>query len=434
MTEKQQNIGKLRLALYLDASILDSAQVSGSSQDSHQIVTRWAQEAEEAGFAYVALADSAEAAEHAESGEHTAAVSGELAAERYAALELQAYVSVATTNIGLAVELSTAYNKPFHAARGFASLDYISQGRSAWIINARAGQAEHYNVTGQALPDTATLLEQSISFSEIAFQLWDSWEDGAIISDKENGRYVDGDKVHYIHHTDRFYSVRGPLNVPRPPQGYPVIIRDVNDVLSREDGTLPYTDILLVHPTSTGDESWAATKWQQRTDAVFTGSVSQGSLAYVPAVGNETVKPLVFADIAVRIQPAGENTPELASLLSSSTETRPGNGSETGISVLTGTAAEVAQQIIGWHERDGINGIQLRPTSYKQWVLFVQEVVPLLQERGLLAEAGQESAVRELNARGEAGESRVARYGRSLRESLGLPRPVNSFEVQTASV
>jgi len=416
MTEKQQNTGKLRLALYLDASILDSAQASGSSQDSHQIVTRWAQEAEQAGFAYVALADSAEAAEPAKSGGP--------AAEHYAALELQAYVSVATTTIGLAVELSTAYNKPFHAARGFASLDYISQGRSAWIIKARAGQAEHYNVTGQALPETATLLEQSNSFSEIAFKLWDSWEDGAIISDKENGRYVDGDKVHYIHHTDRFYSVRGPLNVPRPPQGYPVIVRDVNDVLRREDGTLPYTDILLVHPTATGNESWTAS-WRQGATAADTSAVRQGSSADAAAVGDATVQhdeyvqPLLFAAIAVSIQPAGEGE----SALSFSIET----GSDTGISVLTGTAAEVTQQIIAWHEHEGIDGIQLRPTSYKQWLLFVQEIIPLLQERGLLAEAGHETAARELAADSAAGHSNEG-HGRLLRESLGLPRPVNVFE------
>jgi len=417
MNGKQQNTGKLRLALYLDASILDSAQASGSSQDSHQIVTRWAQEAEQAGFAYVALADSAEAAEQPESGE--------LAAERYAALELQAYVAVATTTIGLAVELSTAYNKPFHAARGFASLDYISQGRSAWIINARAGQAEHYNVTGQALPETATLLEQSSSFSEIAFKLWDSWEDGAIISDRDSGRYVDGDKVHYIHHTDRFYSVRGPLNVPRPPQGYPVIVRDVNDILSREDGTLPYTDILLVRPTATGDESWIA-NWRQKEIAAATSDVSQGSPVDAAGVGdgNASTQPLLFAEVAVVIQSAGEQEPTSSSL----TVTE----SHNEIPVLTGSADEVAQRIIHWHEHEGLDGIQLRPTSYKQWELFVQEIIPLLQERGLLTEAGQETTARELSDSGAAGHDGDG-HRRLLRESLGLTRPVNTFEIQKSS-
>lgn len=140
-------------------------------------------------------------------------------------LTLLSALAPVTRHIGLAGTLSTSYAEPFHAARLFAGLDEISEGRAGWnaitsVSDAEArnfGRAEHYGHDER--------YNRADEFITVVKKLWDSWEDGAIAPDPASGRFADPDRVHAIDHAGRWFTVKGPLNAPRPPQGRPVIIQ-----------------------------------------------------------------------------------------------------------------------------------------------------------------------------------------------------------------
>ncbi|MBH5317419.1 LLM class flavin-dependent oxidoreductase [Paenibacillus sp. GSMTC-2017] len=136
---------------------------------------------------------------------------------------LSALASV-TKHIGLIATVGTVYNEPFHVARQFASLDHISGGRAGWNIVTGAGSAAH-NFSRDEHPEHAERYETGEEFVEVVKQLWDSWEDDALLFDKVNGKQIDSKKVHEINFKGHTYSVKGPLNIPRPPQGYPVLVQ-----------------------------------------------------------------------------------------------------------------------------------------------------------------------------------------------------------------
>jgi N-acetyl-S-(2-succino)cysteine monooxygenase len=131
----------------------------------------------------------------------------------------------ATERIGLTGTMSTSYYEPYNLARQFASLDHLSGGRAGWNVVTSAHPAGGYNFGRDGLEDHAFRYERAREFVEVCFGLWDSWDDDAFVLDRETGVYFDPDKMHYLHHKGKFFSVRGPLNIARPPQGRPVIIQ-----------------------------------------------------------------------------------------------------------------------------------------------------------------------------------------------------------------
>lgn len=140
-------------------------------------------------------------------------------------ITLLSALAVATERIGLCATASTTYWEPFHVARKFASLDHLSGGRAGWNIVTSVTDAEAQNFNLEAQPAHATRYRRAREFMEVVTGLWDSWEDDAFVYDKESGRYFDPDKLHILDHRGEFFSVRGPLNVARPPQGYPVLLQ-----------------------------------------------------------------------------------------------------------------------------------------------------------------------------------------------------------------
>ena len=121
--------------------------------------------------------------------------------------------------------MSTSYYEPYNLARQMASLDHLSGGRAGWNVVTSAHPAGGYNFGRDGLEDHALRYERAREFVEICFGLWDSWDDDAFVLDRESGVYFDPDKMHYLHHKGKFFTVRGPLNIARPPQGRPVIIQ-----------------------------------------------------------------------------------------------------------------------------------------------------------------------------------------------------------------
>jgi FMN-dependent oxidoreductase (nitrilotriacetate monooxygenase family) len=130
-----------------------------------------------------------------------------------------------TKHLGLASTRSTSHYEPFEVARSFATLDHLSAGRAAWNVVTSFQDAEAKNFSKQDQIPRHKRYDRADEFLEVTFQLWDSWDDDALVLDRQTPLFADPAKVHYVDHKGEWFSVRGPLNVARPPQGYPVIIQ-----------------------------------------------------------------------------------------------------------------------------------------------------------------------------------------------------------------
>jgi N-acetyl-S-(2-succino)cysteine monooxygenase len=140
-------------------------------------------------------------------------------------LTLLSALSTQTSHIGLVATASTSYNEPYHVARKFASLDHISGGRAGWNLVTSGMAAEALNFNRDAHYEHGERYGRAREFAQVVAGLWDSWDDDAFLRDKEAGRFFEPEKLHRLNHKGENFSVRGPLNIPRPPQGRPVIVQ-----------------------------------------------------------------------------------------------------------------------------------------------------------------------------------------------------------------
>ena len=132
-------------------------------------------------------------------------------------------LAAVTNRIGLIGTASTSFDHPFHLARRFASLDHISKGRAGWNIVTSSNPLEAYNFGLDAMPDHTERYARAADVTEAALALWNSWQIDAHIADKQAGIYLDPSKVKRVDHEGPFVRSRGPLNVPRSPQGRPLL-------------------------------------------------------------------------------------------------------------------------------------------------------------------------------------------------------------------
>ena len=136
-----------------------------------------------------------------------------------------AALAVATTHLGLIATASTTYSEPFNLARQFASIDHVSGGRAGWNIVTSFSPAAGRNFGNTGKPDHSLRYEMGEEFVTIAKALWDSWDDDAVLDDRAGGVYVQKDRVRSIDYAGMHYKVAGPLNLPRSPQGRPVLVQ-----------------------------------------------------------------------------------------------------------------------------------------------------------------------------------------------------------------
>src|ERR1700726_475275 len=156
------------------------------------------------------------------------ALGGDVAQAPLAWLEpitVLAAIAVATSRVGLIATASTTYSEPFILARQFASIDHISNGRAAWniVTSWLAAAAENYGGAGQV--SHADRYARGEEFMEAVKGLWDSWASDAIVDDRNGGMYARADRIRAINHRGDFYHVARPLNLPRCPQGRPVLVQ-----------------------------------------------------------------------------------------------------------------------------------------------------------------------------------------------------------------
>lgn len=134
-------------------------------------------------------------------------------------------LSAVTSRIGLVATASTSFSDPYNLARQFASLDHLSDGRAGWNLVTSADQGAAFNFSRDAIIAHADRYRRAEEFVDVVTGLWDSTDDDAFSRDRENGIYFDPEKVRALDHRGTFFQVRGPLNIPRPPQGRPVVIQ-----------------------------------------------------------------------------------------------------------------------------------------------------------------------------------------------------------------
>jgi FMN-dependent oxidoreductase (nitrilotriacetate monooxygenase family) len=140
-------------------------------------------------------------------------------------IPLLAIMPRVTSRIGLGVTLSTTFYAPYHLARSLGTLDLMSGGRVAWNVVASHSHLEAQNFGLSELPARDARYDFADEVTEAVCRLWESWDADALVLDKQHGVYADPDKVHYVNYQGRWVKTRGPLTVPRSPQGRPVIMQ-----------------------------------------------------------------------------------------------------------------------------------------------------------------------------------------------------------------
>lgn len=134
-------------------------------------------------------------------------------------------LATSTERVGLIATMTSTYNAPYHVARKFASIDYMSEGRAGWNLVTSTFGEEAYNFGLEKPLDAATRYERAGEFADVVMGLWRSWEPDALIADKQGGLYYDPAKLHRLEHAGKHFTVRGPLTIPPSPQGRPVIVQ-----------------------------------------------------------------------------------------------------------------------------------------------------------------------------------------------------------------
>lgn len=319
---------------------------------------------------------------------------------RLDAVLIAARVAPVTSHIGLVPTATVPNTEPFHISKAIATLDYVSQGRAGWRLQmsrpweeALFGrrQSAPLRVADMQKPEfQASMIErfdEAADVVEVVRRLWDSWEDDAEIRDVATGRFIDRNKLHYIDFEGKWFSVRGPSIVPRPPQGQPLV-----SVLGH--GTVPYrlgarsADIIYVTPTDAASARSIVEEIRgEQHDARRSG---------------DTIH--VFGDVVVFLGPSTEIARARKERLDALSGVEYASDAQT----LVGTPSELADLLQEWREA-GLSGFRLRPGAIPDDLNEItRELVPELQRRGAFRHAYEADTLRGL---------------------LDLPRPANRYAV-----
>jgi FMN-dependent oxidoreductase (nitrilotriacetate monooxygenase family) len=149
-------------------------------------------------------------------------------------LTLLSAIAALTSRIGLVATATTSYNEPYNVAREFASLDLISGGRAGWNVVTSSNQSEAFNFGREAHYEHDVRYDRAEEFADVVVGLWNSWDDDAFVRDRSTGIYHDPAKLHELNHKGVHFSVKGPLNVARSPQGHPVLFQAGSSEVGRE--------------------------------------------------------------------------------------------------------------------------------------------------------------------------------------------------------
>lgn len=370
---------------------------------------------------------------------------------RFEPITLLSALALVTKKIGLVGTLSTSYSEPFTVARQFASLDQISGGRGGWNVVTSPLEGSAKNFSRSEHPEHDERYRVAGEYLQVVKGLWDSWEADAFVRNKASGQFFDPAGLHTLNHQGHYFSVQGPLNVGRSPQGRPIVFQagaseagkafatDAADAIYTRQETLEQArefreDVrqrLLAHGRAAddirvfqgisviiGDNEQDAEQRYQQTTGLVTVDKALEYLGRYFEHHDFGQYPLdePFPDIGV----LGENS------FRSTTDTIKQNARERGLSLrqvaleaatprpsFIGTPEQVADGLTEWFTEGAADGFIVRggtPTAFND---FVDRVIPLLQSRGIY---------------------RREYEGNTLRENLGLAEPENSFSSQRQQV
>ncbi|MCX2946690.1 NtaA/DmoA family FMN-dependent monooxygenase, partial [Rahnella perminowiae] len=144
---------------------------------------------------------------------------------RFEPITLLSALSLVTRKIGLVATLSTSYSEPFTVARQFASLDHLSGGRAGWNVVTSPLEGSAKNFSRDKHPEHDERYRIASEYVSVVKGLWDSWEEDAFVRNKATGQFFVPEKLHTLNHHGKYYSVQGPLNVGRSPQGRPIVFQ-----------------------------------------------------------------------------------------------------------------------------------------------------------------------------------------------------------------
>ncbi|MFC7964441.1 LLM class flavin-dependent oxidoreductase [Streptomyces cinereoruber] len=329
-------------------------------------LARTAAAAENAGFTLVTLEDSILPPGSAD---------GTGPVGRIGAVERAAFAAASTSVLGVAPVLATTYAEPFHVSSQLASLDHVSAGRAGWVVGAEEDPAAARAWGRPVVGGADAIAREARDGLRVVRDLWDSWEDDAVIRSVATSRYLDRSRLHYVDFEGETYSVKGPSIVPRPPQGRPVVLAPA--------GLVP----------------------AELTDVALVGGATP---AEVGAAGAADGAPLAFAEVEAALDTPRETARERIADLE---RYAPWEGRPDRLR-YTGPAAGLVELLaeLGGH----VDGVRLRP-------LVLDEDLSVLSRLVL-----PELFVRRLAAR--------PLPGTTLRTALGLPRPLSRFTTAGAAV
>ena len=188
---------------------------------SIQHYVEMAQAAERAKFDMLFLADGSAVREA-----HIDAISRSVQfVAHFEPITLLSALAMVTKHIGLTATVNTTYEEPYNLARKFASLDILSGGRAAWNLVTSSSKGDIGNFGRDRALNHQERYGRAREFVQVVRGLWDSWDDDAFVRDVEAGLYFHPESMHYLNHSGQHFKSRGPLNVPRPVQGYPVQVQ-----------------------------------------------------------------------------------------------------------------------------------------------------------------------------------------------------------------
>lgn len=167
-----------------------------------------------------------------------------------------AVMSAVTQHLGLGITRSTTYFAPYDIARTFATLDHLTKGRIAWNVVTSHAKGEAQNFGYEEHIDHEERYERAEEYLELAYKLWSSWDDDALVVDKASGLFADPNKVRHIDHAGRWFKSRGPLTVPRGPQDRPVIMQAGSSSRGKEFAARWAEVIFEIDPTPEGRKAY----------------------------------------------------------------------------------------------------------------------------------------------------------------------------------
>ncbi|QGX67121.1 NtaA/DmoA family FMN-dependent monooxygenase [Bacillus sp. ms-22] len=366
---------------------------------------------------------------------------------RFEPLTLLSSIAESTSTIGLAATASTTYSEPFHIARQFASLDHLSSGRAAWNVVTSSIEETAKNFSGEEHLAHHKRYERAEEFVDVVKGLWDSWEEGALVRNQETGEFFDPSKLHELHHKGEFFSVRGPLNVSRTPQGQPVIIQ----AGSSEDGQKLAAKTAELIFTAQNDLAKAKEFYQSLKGKVEAAGRAREDVSIMPGIfpiiadteeeakaKYEELQELIVPEIGLSIlqnylggidltqYPLDGPLPEIDPSMSNAVKSRfdlvmnmarkdnltirqlyQSVAGSRGHHIFIGTPEQLADVMETWLTEEAADGFNvMRPLLPEGLDVFVDRVVPILQERGLF---------------------KTEYTGQTLRENLGLKQPKNRY-------